>query len=289
MNLEHVVNRRFEDIEQSYDARDAALYALALGMGQDPTDEDELLYVFEGREQRAVPSMSVTLGWPPFWHADPATGIDWPRILHGEHGFALHRPLAPQGSIRAERVLHSIEDKGRDRGALITFDSTLFSADDGERIASLRSVEFLRGDGGCGEYGSAAPTLPPLSPAGAPTATIDYSTSPSAALLYRLASRDMMPIHADPELARKAGFERPISHGLNNLGLACRAILKHFAPRRPERMRSLAARFTAPTFPGETIRVEMFAEADTIRFRAWARERNVLALDRGICRLAADD
>ena len=286
MNLEHVRNRRFEPTEQSYDWCDAALYAVALGMGDDPTDEDELIYVYEGREQRAAPSMSVILGWPPFWHADPAAGIDWPRILHGEQRFDLLRPLPLRASIRAEHRIHSVEDKGRGRGALIAFDTEVVDARNGARLASLRSIQFLRGDGGCGGFGTPPPPLAPLSPVGSPTATVDYRTPPQAALLYRLASRDYMPIHADPALARAAGFERPISHGLNTMGLACRAILKRFAPRRPERLRSMSVRFVGHAFPGETIRVEMFAEGERIRFRAWALERQVLVLDRGESQLA---
>jgi hypothetical protein len=45
-------------------------------MGDNPLDEDELLDIFEGRPQQPVPSLCVTLGWPPFWHADPATVMD---------------------------------------------------------------------------------------------------------------------------------------------------------------------------------------------------------------------
>jgi len=107
-----------------------------------------------------------------------------------------------------------------------------------------------------------------------------------AALLYRAASRDWMPIHADPAVAREAGFERPISHGLNNLGLACRAILKACAPGRPERLRALAARFVAPGLPGDTVRIELFdRDGATLAFRATAVERGVRLLDRGSCEL----
>jgi acyl dehydratase len=87
-------------------------------------------------------------------------------------------------------------------------------------------------------------------------------------------------------VARQAGFERPISHGLNTMGLACRAILKHFSPGRPERLRSMFVRFAQPAFPGDTIRIELFEEGDTLRFRALAVERNVTVLDRGECVLA---
>jgi hypothetical protein len=288
MNLDHVLSRRFEPVEQTYDWRDAALYALGLGMGDDPLDEDELLYVFEGRAQRAAPSMCVTLGWPPFWHAEPAAGIAWTQILHGEQFFDLHRPMPLQASIRAEHRIRAVEDKGPGRGALIYFDTEIANAESGERLASLRSTQFLRGDGGCGGHGAPPPGAPPLRADASPTATVDYRTVPQAALLYRLVSRDFMPIHADPIVARSAGFERPISHGLNTMGLACRAILKRYAPRRPERLRSMSVRFVRPAFPGETIRVELFDEGETIRFRAKALERGVLVLDRGECRLADD-
>ncbi len=286
MNLEHVIARRFEPAYQSYDWRDAALYALGLGMGDDPLDEDELAYVYEGRDQRAVPSMCVTLGWPPLWIAEPQTGIAWTQALHGEQRLELHRPLPAQGSIRADHRVSAIEDKGPTRGALLYFDTELFDTTTGERLASLRATEFLRGDGGCGSYGTPPNEIAKLHANASPSASIDYRTCRQAALLYRLVSRDYMPIHADPAIARDAGFDKPISHGLNTMGLACRAILKHFAPGRPERLGAMAVRFVSPAFPGDTIRIEMFDGGDAIRFRAWAVERQVLVLDRGECRPA---
>jgi acyl dehydratase len=287
MNLDRVLARRFEPIHQAYDWRDSALYALGLGVGDDPLDEDELTYVYEGRDQRAVPSMCVTLGWPPLWIAEPQTGISWTKALHGEQRFTLHRPLAVSGSIRAEHRISAVEDKGPERGALLYFDTELFDEKSGERLASLRATDFLRGDGGCGNYGVPPGELTRIRPDATPSASIAYRTPHQAALLYRLVSGDYMPIHADPTIAREAGFDRPISHGLNTMGLACRAVQKCYASRRPERLQAMAVRFVAPAFPGDTIRIEMFEESDAIRFRAWAVERQVMVLDRGECRLAA--
>src|SRR5262249_31663804 len=102
MNLDQVVARRFEPIHQSYDWRDCALYAISLGIGDDPVDENELAYVYEGYDQLVVPSMCVVLGWPPLWIAEQPMAIAWTRVLHGEQRFTLHRPLAVAGSIRAE-------------------------------------------------------------------------------------------------------------------------------------------------------------------------------------------
>jgi acyl dehydratase len=288
MNLDHVTARRFQPIEQSYDWRDAALYAISLGIGDDPLDEDELPYVYEGRDQLAMPSMCVTLGWPPLWIAESETGIAWHQVLHGEQRFELHRPLATKGEIQATYRVSAVADKGPGRGALLYFDTELRDATTGENVASLHATNVLRGDGGCGDYGTPPAALAPLPDVKAADDRIDYRTGRQAALLYRLASHDYMPLHADPLIARDAGFDAPISHGLNTMGLACRAILKRFAPRRPERLRAMAARFVAPAFPGDTIRIEMFGGNDRVRFRAFAIERQTLVLDRGDCRLNRD-
>jgi len=281
MNLDYVRNLAFAPITQRYDIRDSALYALSLGMGQDPLDEDELPYVYEGRGPLAVPSQCVTLCWPPFWHKAPETGIAWRRILHGEQSFSLLRPLPAAGVVRAEHRIFAVEDKGAGRGAVVHTAHDIFDDATGESLAYLRSTEFLRDDGGCGGFGTPAALTRPMDAVGEPAEVCDFPTSPQAALLYRQASRDYMPIHADPDVAREAGFDRPISHGLNTFGLACRAVLKRFAPRRPQAIASMAARFAAPALPGDTIRIEMFNASDSVRFRARAIERSVLVLDRG--------
>ena len=281
MNLDFVRQLRFEPIVQRYDERDSALYALSLGIGGDPIDEDELPFVYEGRGPRAVPSQCVTLCWPPFWHKEPAAQISWRRILHGEQSFTLSRPLPVRAAARGHHSIVAVEDKGPSRGAVLYTAQDLVDAENGEALANLQSAEFLRDEGGCGGFGAPPALTRPMGSADEPTAVIDYRTSPQAALLYRQASRDYMPIHADPDIARDAGFERPISHGLNTLGLACRAALKRFAPGHPERIMSMSVRFAAPAYPGDTIRIELFATTTGVRFLARALERDVLVLDRG--------
>jgi acyl dehydratase len=293
VNLDHVVRRVFAPTNHDYQVRDSLLYALALGFGQDPLDPDELPYVYQGlagTPQRVVPSQAVILGWQPFWHDDPAAGIDWKHIVHGEQHLRLCAPLPASGRVQTRHRVSGVRDKGPGRGAILQVDTELVDRTSGVRLAQLSSLQFLRGDGGCGQWGDpadAAPALPPIDDASRPTATVDYATSPQAALLYRAVSRDWMPIHVDPGVARDAGFERPISHGLNNLGLACRAILKLRARGRPEAMRTLAARFVRPGLPGDTVRVELFDgdEPGRVRFRANALERDVVLLDRGVCEL----
>jgi acyl dehydratase len=285
MNLEFVRRLTFAPIVQRYGARDSALYALSLGMGADPTDEDELPYVYEGRGPLAVPSQCVTLCWPPFWRRDPATGISWTRILHGEQRFVLRRRLPVEGVVEAGHRIVAVADKGPKRGAVVYTAHDIRDQASGEPLADLMAAEFLRDDGGCGGFGDAPTLTRPLEVRGEPNAIYEYRTSTQAALLYRQASLDYMPIHADPDIARQAGFDRPISHGLNTFGLACRAALKHFAPLRSESIKSMSVRFAAPAFPGDTIWIEFF-ESDGVRFRARAVERDVVVLDRGEVELA---
>lgn len=292
MDLAYVASLRFAEVEAHHTRRDTLLYALSLGFGQDPLDESELPYVYEGLVDRplcVVPSQAVILGWQPFWHADPAAGIDWRRIVHGEQHFRLHAPLPAELRVRATHRLAAVVDKGAGRGALLQMDTELFDRDRGTHLASLSSLQFLRGDGGCGSWGTpATPALPVIADEAPPRAVVDLPTSAQAALLYRVASRDWMPIHADPGIAREAGFERPISHGLNNLGLACRAVLRACGAERPERIRAMAVRFVQPGLPGDTVRVELFdAGGGRLHFRARALERGVLLLDRGRCELGA--
>lgn len=293
MNLDHVAGLRFADVESEHPLRDTLLYALALGYGQDPLDEAELPYVVDGlpgRPLRVVPTQAVILGWLPFWHDDPRAAIDWRRILHGEQHLRLHAPLPAELRVRATHRLVAVQDKGVGRGALLQVDTELFDRDRDTHLASLCSLQFLRGDGGCGDWGTpTTPALPAIADDARPTATVELPTSPQAALLYRAACRDPMPIHADPAIARAAGFPRPISHGLNNLGLACRAILRATgAVDAPARLREIAVRFVRPGLPGDTLRVEVFDRgAGRLHFRATALERGVRLLDRGVCRMEA--
>jgi acyl dehydratase len=88
-------------------------------------------------------------------------------------------------------------------------------------------------------------------------------------------------LHSEPAFARKAGFDRPILHGLGTYGVACHALLASVCDFDPSRLKSLFARFSAPVFPGETVRFEMYREDDAVAFRARVKERDRVVLDYG--------
>ena len=278
VNLEAVRNFRFESVTQSYTRRDTMLYALGLGFGSDPLDPAQLDFIYEAH-LKAVPSICCVLAHAGFWARRPELGIDWLKLLHGEQHFEIHAPIPAEGTVRASYEIAAVADKGAGKGAILHLVKTLEDCHSGARLATVRSVLFLRGDGGCGSFGD-VPAEPIALPEQAPAQTCDIATLPQSALIYRL-SGDYNPIHADPDAAAKAGFDRPILHGLCTLGVATRAALATLADGRPERLVSLSARFSRPVFPGEIIRTEFIVANDHIRFRSRVLERDLVVLDRG--------
>lgn len=277
MNLNAVRDFRFKPTEHTYTKRDSMLYALGLGYGSDPLDRSQLAFVYEDG-LKAVPSICCVLAHPGFWAKEPALEIDWLKMLHGEQSFEIHNPIPAEGTVVGTYEIVAVEDKGPGKGALLHQEKKLSDKASGKLLATVRTVLFLRSDGGCGGFGD-IPAPPSALVEDQPPVTCDITTAPQSALIYRL-SGDYNPIHADPAAAAKAGFKQPILHGLCTLGVATRAILSTYANNSPERLKSLFVRFSSPVFPGETIRTEFFASGNEIRFRSRAVERNVVVLDR---------
>jgi len=276
MDHDTLMAYRPPDVRQHLTPRDAILYALSVGYGQDPGDTRQLGFVDHHRTLQAVPTLATVLAHPGFWMADPATGIDAVQLVHGEQGIVLHRPLPTEGEIIGRTRITGLIDKGPGRGALLYSEKVLTLADTGEALATLTSTTVLRGDGGFG--GPAGPIRPPHPmPDGPPDWTMDLPTRPEQALLYRL-NGDDNPLHADPALAARAGYPRPILHGLCTLGVVGYALLARLGGYDPARFQQMHLRFTAPVFPGETIRTEGWHGG---AFRARVVERDVIVINNG--------
>jgi acyl dehydratase len=269
---------KIPDVEQSYGAKDCILYALGVGLGHDPMNEDELAFVYE-KNLKVLPTMAVVLGYPGFWARDLDTGIDWVKVVHGEQSMLLHKPLAPSGTVTNRTRVLEVVDKGAGKGAIVYSERLISDKATGELICSIVQSTFCRGDGGFG--GPPREQRPPHPiPERAPDIGCDLPTRPEAALIYRLCA-DPNPLHADPAVAKTAGFPRPILHGLATFGVAGHAILKSLCGYDPARLTSIAGRFSAPVFPGESIRTEMWRDGGVVSFRARVVERDVVAINNG--------
>jgi len=226
-----------------------------------------------------LPTMATVLGYAGFWIRDFDTGIDWVRIVNGEQGVTLHRPLAGHGTVVGRSRIVEVIDKGPGKGALVLTERTVTDKASGELIATNTQTVFCRADGGFGGPPRTAPAPHPI-PERAPDAVCDLGTRPEAALIYRL-SGDLNPLHAEPAVAKAAGFPRPILHGLGTFGVAGHAVLKALCGYDPTRLTAFAGRFSAPVFPGETIRTEMWRDGAVVSFRARVVERDVIAINNG--------
>ncbi len=280
-----VLNWKIPDAEQNLSRRDTMLYALGIGLGEDPGDERELRFVYEEGLQ-AFPSMAVVLAHPGFWMKEPGAGIDWAKVLHAEQSIRLHRPLPIEGRLASRSKVSEIVDKGPDKGALLYQERDILLADTGERVATVELVGFCRGDGGCGAPATSGRT-PVALPARDPDAVDTKTSLQQSALIYRL-SGDYNPLHADPAIARRAGFHRPILHGLCTLGIALRSVLGTQLGYRVDDVVGIDVRFAAPVFPGETIRTEIWNEGRALFFRSFVTARETLVLTNGRVTLASN-
>lgn len=279
INYEKLKNWKFEELRHEYTAKDTILYALGIGLGQDPTDENQLRFVYEDGLQ-ALPTMAVVLAYPGFWIRNPETGVDWVKVLHGEQAFRIHKPLPPKGRVVGRMKIDEIIDKGPGKGALIYSRRDVYDAESNELLCTLEQTTFARGDGGFGGPSEGQPE-PHAVPSRAPDLSVDISTRPDQALLYRL-NGDRNPLHSDPESARRSGFPRPILHGLCTYGITCRAVLQAITDFDPEQIYSHQARFSAPVFPGDTITVDLWKDGKNISFEARVKDRNATVIKNGL-------
>ena len=270
-------------VEHSYGPKDCMLYALGLGLGQDPVDEDELAFVYE-KNLKVLPTFALMQGYSPYWLRNPESGVNWTKVVHGEQGLVLHRPVAPNGTVIGQTRIVEIVDKGEGKGALVYSERQVTDKATGELLATLTQTTFCRGDGGFGGPKRDTPPAHPL-PERAPDLVCVLPTRPEMALIYRL-SGDVNPLHAEPEFARAAGFPRPILHGLATFGVAGHALLKSVCGYDPARLTAISGRFSAPVFPGETIRTEIWREGGVVSFRARVVERDVVTVNNGRAKIA---
>jgi len=183
-----------------------------------------------------------------------------------------------------ERML-AILDTGEGKGAVLVQARVTREAASGEKLFTIVSSIFARGDGGFGGAPDGGPPLHAI-PERAPDLVRECDTRPDQALLYAL-SGDRNPLHRDPAFAKLVGFPRPILHGLCSYGTACRAVLSTLAQYQPERIRQFDVRFSKPVFPGETLVVELWQDGSTISYRASVKERpGTVVLNNGLCLLA---
>jgi len=239
-----VIGKTIGPVRKDYNWKDIVLYALGVGAGF-----KELEYCYE-KNLKVIPSFSVAAVFELFFQVAMSTNVNLAGILHGEQELVFHNPIPQQGTLLSEVKIARYYDKGKDKGALVVAESeTVHSG--GQKLFSGVFTVFSRFDGGFG--GENAPKKILAVPDQDPDWDMPDYPSENQPLLYRL-SGDIFPLHADPEFAKMAGFEKPIMHGLCTHGYACRALIAALIPGEPERAKRMDCRFSKPLYPGIPIR-----------------------------------
>lgn len=287
INYDEMIQAKSVGLEASYNDRDVILYALGVGFQRDPMDENELAFTYENNLQ-VVPTFATVIprGRPGPGGSEGAllAGINFLMVVHGEQRLQIHKPLPPSADVVSSERVVGVYDKGKEKGALVLIERVVSEKATGDKLATLVSTIFARGDGGFGGPSEGAPE-PHEIPTRAPDVSHACDTRPDQAFLYAL-SGDRNPLHRDPKIAKMAGFPRPILHGLCSYGTACRAVISSIAKYDPKRITGFDVRFSKPVFPGETIVTDMWIDGNVVSFRARLKERDAVVINNGKCTLA---
>lgn len=277
IDVDAALGYEFDPVEASYDERDLALYALAVGAGSDPLNDKELRMVYELHSKGflplptfgVIPPLQLMMRFAKEGIKAPGLNYGLDRLLHGEQYTEVMRPLPKKATLTHKARIKEIWDKGK--GAIVNTEVKSYDPD-GELLVVNNFISFIRGAGGWGgESGPSGEENTP--PDRAPDATVEDKLSESQALLYRLTG-DWNPLHADPSFAKMFGFDKPILHGLCTFGYAARHVINTYSDGDPRYFKSVKVRFAKSVFPGDTLITEMWKESDTrIIFRTKVKER----------------
>jgi len=269
--------------EAQYGPDEVILYHLGVGAGFAATDPSELEYTYE-KNLKVLPSFAVVAasvrprpkedggarkqraGGGGLFQV-PGVEFNPAMLLHGEQDVEIHRPLPTAARFTTEGRIADVFDKGK--AALLRIENVVSDAEG--PLFTTRMSLFIRGEGGFG--GPSGPKVGNLPPERDPDGVIESVTLPQQALLYRLCG-DKNPLHADPEFAKMAGFDKPIIHGLCSYGIACKAIVDSVLGGDPTRVTRYQARFRGVAFPGETYRTLYWREGDQVFAEVRAKDRD---------------
>jgi len=279
--------QEWEELPGKYSDRDTLLYAVSIGMGRNPLDEQELTYVNETSGSNVLPTVASVLSNPSVRGKNNAMAtimqkMNFMMMLHGEQRLQVHQTIPQKAKTLISSGVTGIYDKGEGKGALVTLE-TRVKLEDGSPLFTQVSTLFFRADGGFGGSADGAP-VPHTLPDRAADVIVEMENRADQALIYAL-NGDRNPIHRDPVIAKKAGFEKPISHGLCSYGIACHAVVKGMLNYDQTLITGFDVRFSAPAYPGETHVVEIWKDNNVISFRTTIKERGVVCINNGKCTL----
>ena len=268
-----------------YGWRELALYALAVGAGQ-----DDMEYIFEDGI-KPLP----TFGAIPYWAApgvEPHLDYPWPAVMYAydvvkpegaflnmTHELIIHKPIPSQGLFVYEDVLTDIYDRGEGKGIAAESREDIYSADGTLLCTNIGTTLFPAGGGFGGKQMPKSSVTIPDSP---PDIICEDYIGPTQHLLYRLTG-DTNLIHVDPAYAERVGVGSPIIQGFCSIGFAVRMAVEKLVPGKPESVKRIAVQMTGKVYPGTPIELRIWRIGETIAyFRLINKADGSIALNKGV-------
>ena len=273
-NIEVAKKAVAEGTEFSWNKKDVILYNLGLG-----AKKGQLPFVYENdKDFQVLPTFGVV---PPFsavspWNrSDLMPKFDNKNLLHAEQYMEIRKwPIPTKAETVTYPKLIEVLDKGK--AAIAVHGSVTKDKATGEEIFYNQETVFVRGSGGFGGQNKSTDTSPASrvfkAPQRKPDAVETEKTTEEQAALYRL-SGDWNPLHIDPVFSQAGGFKDPILHGLCSMGIAGKAVLKHFGM-----FKNIKVRFVGTVVPGQTLRTEMWKDGAFVIFQTTVVETGKLCI-----------
>lgn len=267
----NVISAELPVLEHSWTQDDIILYHLGLGAGADWLNPRELEYTYE-KSLKVLPSFAVI---PPH-KAVPAVvglpGMDFKphMIVHGEHEIIVAKRIPTSGTVETRTKVAGVYERAS--GALVVIENVSRLKGEDDPLFTNRWSLFVRGEVGHGPEPDPRP--PVIVPDRAPDIVQESPLLPQLAQIYRL-SGDKEKFHIDPEIAKLAGFDKPLLMGLCTFGIVCKAVVDGALDGDTEALASFRGRFAKPVFCGETLVTKIWRESGELIVHTDAKERGV--------------
>jgi acyl dehydratase len=248
---------------KSYPAATTAVTAEAIALYARACNETNPRYFESGAPGGilAPPMFAVVVTWLPVLSAmtDPELRTDLIRLLHAAQDMEFFAPIRPGDTITAEARIAAIE--AAPGGETLALNLTA-SNQHGELVNRTRFTVLIRGrrePTASVDFRTSAAVEPPES---TPLARVAQTIDRDQTFRYAEASGDRNPIHVDEAVAKLAGLPGVVVHGLSTMAFTCRAVVESVCACDSMRLKRLAARFSRPVFPGDSITTTIWPAAE---------------------------
>jgi acyl dehydratase len=242
----------------------------------------------ESDGRTATPVFAIVPVWEAIAPASRSIATDdaRKRVVHFGQDMALHRPVEAGMALVSTATPTALLQRGSGTALVI---HTQTHTEAGELVNEQWVTEFFRGIDAPESQGEPAADhrLAAEIAESEPLAEIVQSIAPDQPDRYAEASGDRFVIHLDDEAARAVGLPGRILHGFCTLAFTARAVCEAAGGVDESHLTRLAARFSAPVFPGDTLTTRVWELGDGLfGFEAACGPDRVVIKD-GLARLSS--